>query len=230
MPPLSSLSRALKIGLWSDELSQMELTVHCKWTIRQRLMAIPGVANVAIWGDYDRQFQVLADPDRLRAHGVTLQTLMAAVQKAVEPASGGFIDTPNQRLALRHSLAVRTSQDLRDVVVTTRNGIPLLVGDVAEVKIGSPPPIGDAIINDVPGILLIVEKQPWANTLEVTRGVEEAMRQLEPALPGVQIDTRIFRPATFIERALENLTHSLVLGCVLVVVVLALFLFNWRAR
>ena len=110
-----------------------------------------------------------------------------------------------------------------------RTGVPLLLGDVADVVIGSPPPIGDAIINDVPGILLIVEKQPWANTLDVTRGVEAAMQQLAPALPGIDVDTRIFRPATFIERALTNLTHSLLIGCVLVIVVLALFLFNWRA-
>lgn len=229
LPPLSSLSRAMKIGLWSDELSQMDLTVLCKWTIRPRLMAIPGVANVAIWGDYDKQFQVLADPDRLRAHGVTLNTLMTAVQRAVEPASGGFIDTPNQRLALRHTLPIKEPEDLENVVVTYRNGAPLLVGEVADVKIGSPPPIGDAIINDVPGILLIVEKQPWANTLDVTLGVEEAMEQLAPALPGVNVDTKIFRPATFIERSLENLSHSLVIGCVLVIVVLALFLFDWRA-
>ena len=94
LPPLSSLSRAMKIGLSSETLSQMEMTVLCKWTIRPRLMAIPGVANVAIWGDYDRQFQVLVDPDRLRAHGVTLTEVMTAVQSAVEPTSGGFIDTP----------------------------------------------------------------------------------------------------------------------------------------
>ena len=229
LPPLSSLSRAMKIGLSSEKLSQMDLTVLSKWTIRPRLMAIPGVANVAIWGDYDKQFQVLVDPDRLRAHGITLNTVMLAVGNSVEPISGGFIDTPNQRLAIRHTSAVENPEDLMNTVVAYRNGAPLLLGDVAEVKIGSPPPIGDAIINDVPGILLIVEKQPWANTLDVTHGVEEAMAQLAPALPNVDVDTKIFRPATFIERALSNLSHSLVIGCVLVIVVLALFLFNWRA-
>ncbi len=229
LPPLSSLSRAMKIGLSSETLSQMELTVLSKWTIRPRLMAVPGVANVAIWGDYDRQFQVLVDPDRLRAHGVTLDVVMRAVGSSVEPISGGFIDTPNQRLAIRHTASVQTEDDLRNTVVAHRNGAPLLLGDVADVRIGSPPPIGDAIINDVPGILLIVEKQPWANTLEVTRGVEEALEQLAPGLPGVDVDSKIFRPATFIERALDNLTHSLVIGCVLVIVVLALFLFDWRA-
>ncbi|MBL6707406.1 MAG: efflux RND transporter permease subunit [Planctomycetaceae bacterium] len=229
LPPLSSLSRAMKIGLSSEKLSQMELTVLSKWTIRPRLMAIPGVANVAIWGDYDKQFQVLVDPDRLRAHGITLNTVMLAVGNSVEPISGGFIDTPNQRLAIRHTSAVKNPEDLMNTVVAHRNGAPLLLGDVAEVKIGSPPPIGDAIINDVPGILLIVEKQPWANTLDVTHGVEEAMAQLAPALPDVDVDTKIFRPATFIERALKNLSHSLIIGCVLVIVVLALFLFDWRA-
>ncbi len=229
LPPLSSLSRAMKIGLWSETLSQMDLTVLSKWTIRPRLMAVAGVANVAIWGDYDRQFQVLVDPDRLRANNVTLTTVMQAVTKAVETASGGFVDTPNQRLAVRHALSVDTPETLADTVVAFRNNAPLRLGDVAEVRIGSPPPIGDAIINDVPGILLIVEKQPWANTLDVTRNVEAAIEELRPALAGVEIDTKIFRPATFIERALDNLTESLVIGCVLVIVVLALFLFDWRA-
>ena len=158
LPPLSSLSRALKIGLWSDTQSQMDLTVLCKWTIRPRLMAIPGVANVAIWGDYDKQFQVLVDPDELRANNVTLNTVMQSVTKSVAPVSGGFIDTPNQRLALRHELTVKTPEALAETVVAFRNNTPLTLGDVADVRVGSPPPIGDAIINDVPGILLIVEK------------------------------------------------------------------------
>ncbi len=229
LPPLSSLSRAMKIGLSSETQSQMEMTVLSKWTIRPRLMAIPGVANVAIWGDYDKQFQVLVDPDRLRAHGLSINQVMASVGNAVSPISGGFLDTPNQRMAVRHTSAIQSVDDLKKTVVAHRTGVPLLLGDVADVVIGSPPPIGDAIINDVPGILLIVEKQPWANTLDVTRGVEAAMQQLAPALPGIDVDTRIFRPATFIERALTNLTRSLLIGCVLVIFVLALFLFNWRA-
>lgn len=229
LPPLSSLSRAMKIGLWSDNHSQMDMTVLCKWTIRPRLMAIPGVANVAIWGDYDKQFQVLVNPDRLRANNVDLNTVMQSVTKSVQPTSGGFIDTPNQRLAIRYAQSVDTPEKLAETIVAFRNNTPINLGDVAEVKVGSPPPIGDAIINDVPGILLIVEKQPWANTLDVTKQVEAAMQELEPAMDGVNFDTTIFRPATFIERALDNLTHSLVIGCVLVIVVLALFLFNWRA-
>ena len=98
LPPLSSLSRAMKIGLTSETHTQMDLTVLSKWTIRPRLMSIQGVANVAIWGDYDREFQVLVDPDRLRAHDVTLAMVETAVSNATRLGSGGFVDTPNQRL------------------------------------------------------------------------------------------------------------------------------------
>ncbi len=229
LPPLSSLSRAMKIGLSSKTLSQMDLTVLSKWTIRPRLMAIQGVANVAIWGDYDRQFQVLVNPDRLRANNVTLNTVVQSVGQSTVVGSGGFLDTPNQRIAIRHVSPISNESDLEATVVAHRNNTPLLLGDVADVRIGSPPPIGDAIINDGPGIMLIVEKQPWANTLEVTRNVEAAMEALKPALGGVEVDTTIFRPATFIERALDNLSRSLLIGCVLVIVVLSLFLFDWRA-
>lgn len=229
LPPLSSLSRAMKIGLSSKTLSQREMTVLCKWTIRPRLMAIPGVANVAIWGEYDREFHVLVHPDRLQANNVTLNAVVAAVQKATAVGSGGFIDTPIQRLPVRHAAAVSQPGDLARAIGMFRNGLPITIGDVADVKIGSPPPIGDAIINDGPGIMLIVEKQPWANTLEVTRQVEATMEKLKPALQGIEVDTTIFRPATFIERAVHNLSRSLLIGCVLVIVVLVLFLYDWRA-
>ena len=219
----------MKIGLTSKQFSRTDLTVLAKWTIRPKLMAISGVANVAIWGEYDRQFQVLVHPDRLRAHQLTVAEVSAAVRKATAVGSGGFIDMSNQRFSLRQLPAVKTPEDLAATVVAWRNGAPLHLGDVANVQIGSPPPIGDAVINSQPGIMLIVEKQPWANTLDVTRNVESAMIALEPALTGVEVDTTIFRPATFIERALVNLTRSLLLGCVLVIVVLCLFLFDWRA-
>jgi Cu/Ag efflux pump CusA len=192
-------------------------------------MAVPGVANVAIWGEKDREFQVLVDPDRLRAHNVTLDQITRAVQDATLVGSGGFLDTPNQRLALRYVSQIHDASDLAETVVAYRNNAPLLLGDVAEVRIDHPPPIGDAVINRGLGLMLIVEKQPWANTLDVTRNVERAMADLRPALGNIEVDTTIFRPATFIERALENLTRSMLVGCVLVVVILVLFLFDWHA-
>ncbi len=228
LQPLSSLSRMMKIGIWSDELDQRELSELAVWTIRPRIMAIPGVANVAIWGQRDKEFQVLVDPQKLRDHQVTLDTVIKSAGDAVVLDAGGFVDTPNQRLAVRQLSPVEAPDDLAQTVVAYQNGAVLQLGDVAEVKVGSPPPIGDAIINDVPGLLLIVEKQPAANMLEVTRQVEAALEVMKPGLQGVQIDSTIFRPATFIERSIDNLTNALLTGCVLVVIVLVLFLFDWR--
>ena len=259
LPPLSSLSRCLKIGLWSDTKNQMDMTVLTKWTIRPRLMSVSGVANVAVWGEKDPQLQVIADPDRLRANGVTLDQLMQAVRDATAVGAGGFVDTPNQRLALRHVPAVYTPEQLGEMVlafrgnnsaiaqsttpipgsaqltnslrpgaVSSSGGSSIRIRDVADVVVDYAPPIGNAIINNQPGLLLIVEKQPWANTLDVTRGVEKAMEELKPGMGEVQFDTTIFRPATFIERSLSNLSHSMLLGCILVIVVLLVFLYDWR--
>lgn len=246
LPPLSSLSRCLKIGLWkegpddaetlddrarvlADVDAQRDMTVVAKWTIRPRLMAIHGVANVAIWGEKEPQLQVVVDPDRLLAHGLTLDALLLCVRDATSVGAGGFIDTANQRIALRHVPPAYSPDELGDVVAAFRNGAPIRIRDVADVVIDHAPPIGDAIINDHAGLLLIVEKQPWANTLDVTHGVEAAMRELAPGLGDIQYDTTIFRPATFIERALHNLGHSMLVGCGLVVAVLVLFLFDWRS-
>ncbi len=249
LPPLSSLSRCLKIGLWSDTQSQMDMTVLTKWTIRPRLMSIAGVANVAVWGEKEPQLQVVVDPDRLRANNLTLDSVLQTVRDATAVGAGGFVDTANQRLALRHVPAVYTPEQLGEIVIgfraatpglaqslptsATSNMIPapstpMRIKDVAEVTYDYAPPIGDAIINGQLGLLLIVEKQPWANTLDVTQKVEKAMAELKPAMGEVQYDTTIFRPATFIERALGNLSHSMLIGCVLVIIVLLLFLFDWR--
>jgi CzcA family heavy metal efflux pump len=228
LQPLSSTSRVMKIGLWSQSLSQQDLTILTMWTIRPKLMSVPGVANVAVWGQRDKQLQVLVDPDRLRASGVTLDAVVKAATDATRLDTGGFLDTPNQRLAIRHVSPIDDPQDLAKTVLDFRGGAPLLLGDVTDVVVGSPPAIGDAVINDGPGLLLIVEKQPEGNTLDVTRGVEAALEALRPALKDVEIDPTIFRPATFIERALHNLTRALAIGCVLVIAVLIAFLYDWR--
>ncbi len=229
LQPLSSTSRAMKIGVWSKTLDQTDLSDLARWTIRPRLMSVPGVANVAIWGQRDRQFQVLVEPDRLRANGVSLDSVLRAARDASELGAGGFVDTPNQRLAVRHLPMVHGPEDLGRALVPDSS---LRLSDVAEVIEGNPPPIGDAIVGGSdyigPGLLLIVEKYPWGNTLEVTRGVETAIEALRPGLDGVEIDTTIFRPATFIERSLANLGNAMLLGCLLVAVVLIAFLFDWR--
>jgi CzcA family heavy metal efflux pump len=229
MPPLSSLSRVMKIGLTSATLSQMDLTTLAKWTVRPRLMAVGGVANVAIWGERNRQIQVMVDPSRLQANNVSLDDVIAAARDATAVAPGGFVDTPNQRLAISHVSPVRTARDLAGMPLIYRDGATLRIGDVADVVEGSPPPIGDAVVNTGTGLLLIVEKQPAANTLEVTRGVDAALTALRPALPGVDIDPAIFRPATFIEMSLRNLAISMLLGALFVIAVLVAFLYEWRS-
>ncbi len=229
LPPLSSTSRVLKIGVSSKILSQMELSTLALWTIRPRLMAVPGVANVAIWGQRDRQIQVRVDPDKLRAYNVTLDEVIRVTGEAVVPAAGGFLETPNQRMAVTHVSTVQKPDDLREVPVAFRNGTPLLLGEVATIVEGFPAPIGDAVINDGPGLLLIVEKQPAANTLQLTQAVEAALESLKPGLQDVEVDSTIFRPATFIEMSLANLRWALFYGIILVVFILAAFLYEWRA-
>jgi CzcA family heavy metal efflux pump len=239
LQPLSATSRVMKIGISSKTLSLIEMSQLTRFTIRPRLMAVPGVANVAVWGQRKRQVQVQVDPERLKAHGVTLDEIMKATSDSLDVGllsyssgatigTGGFIDTPNQRLGVRNVLSVIEPGDLSKVTISVRDGKALRIGDVAEVVEGHPPMIGDGIINDGPGLLLIVEKFPWGNTLDVTRGVEDALNALRPGLPGMEIDSTIFRPATFIEISIENLTYALLIGCLLVVVVLFAFLFEWR--
>jgi len=228
LQPLSSLSRLMAIGVSSKTVSQQDLSVLAIWTIRPKLMSVPGVANVAIWGQRDKQYQVLVDPDRLRAYGVTLDQVMRATQDATVLESGGYVDKPNQRLAVRHRAMVHDPEDLARTVVAFQANAPIRLGEVATVQFGSPPPIGDAIINDGPGLFLVVEKQLDGNTLEITRRVEAALAELQPGLAGIEVDPTIFRPATFVERAIQNLGQALLIGCGLVVVILVAFLFDWR--
>src|SRR5919198_4317241 len=240
LQPLSATSRVMKIGLSSRSRSLTEMSMISYWTIRARLLRVPGVANVPIWGERIQMLQVQAEPDKMKGHNLSLEQVMETTADALDVGllkfsngarigSGGFVDTPNQRLQIRHILPIATPKDLGQVVVEQRNGKPLRLNEVARVVEGNQPLAGDAVINDGPGLLLILEKLPWANTLDVTRGVEQALRELQPGLTGIDIDPTIFRPASFIESALHNLTNALLLGCLFVILVLALFLFEWRS-
>jgi CzcA family heavy metal efflux pump len=239
LQPLSSTSRIMKIGLTSEELSLMELSMTAYWKIRARLLGVPGVANVAIWGERLQMLQVQVEPARLRENGVSLGQIMTTTSDALDAGlmqfsdgavigTGGFIDTPNQRLQIQHVLPIITPEDLAQVSFQNNEGRILRLGEVANLVEGHQPLIGDAVINDGPGLLLIVEKLPWANTLEVTRGVDQALEDLKPGLPGIEVDATIFRPATFIEASIDNLTRSLIIASLLVILVLGLFLFEWR--
>jgi len=240
MQPLSATSRAMKIGISSNEHTPIELSLLARWTIRPRLMSVPGVANVAIWGQRDEMLFVLVEPEHLAAQGVSLNELMTGTADAFDAGllkytdgstvgTGGFIETPDQRLGVDLVQPIVGPDELEKVVVAERDGRVLTVADLAEVVTDHQPLIGDAVINDGEGLMLIVEKFPWANTLDVTAGVDDALAELQPGLPGVEVDAAIFRPATFIEAAMGNLTTALLLGCLLVVLVLIAFLFDWRS-
>lgn len=243
LPPLSATSRALKIGISSDRYSLNDLSMITYWKIRWRLMTVPGVANVVIWGNRFKQIQVQTDPKLLRRHGVSIEEASTVTSEALEfgllkyttaakTRVGGTIETPNQRLPIEHVLAGVDPGSLARVAVNQRtksDGSPLLLGDLGRVVYDHQPLVGDAVINGGPGLMLIVEKLPWGNTLEVTRGVEKALDEMRPGLPGIEIDSTIFRPATFIELSIDNLTTAMLLGSLLVILVLAAFLFEWRA-
>jgi len=238
--PLSATSRVMKIGLTSDEVSLTDMSTIAYWKIRARLLRVPGVANVPIWGERLPQRHVEVDPALLEEHGVTLNQVMQATADALDAGllkfsdgavigTGGFLETANQRLTVRHILPILSPNELSKVVVVERKDETVLLRDVATVVQTQQSLVGDAVINDGPGLMLIVEKLPWGNTLEITKGVEAALDELRPGLPGITIDSSIFRPATFVEVAIDNLSHSLLLGVLLMVVVLFLFLFDWRS-
>ncbi len=242
MPPVSTTGRVLKIGVSSKTVSLMDMSMIAYWTIRARLLGVPGVANVAIWGERIRIPQVQVDPVRMRAYDVSLDDVMEVTADALDVGilyfsdgavigTGGFIETQNQRLSIMPVQTIKSAADLAQVPIHDKkksDGTPLRLGDVANVVEDTWPLIGDAVVNDGPGLMLVVEKFPWANTLDVTRGVEAALTELRPGLPGIDMDSTIFRPADFIQVALDNLTRALLIGCILVMVVLAAFLFEWR--
>jgi CzcA family heavy metal efflux pump len=238
--PLSSTSRVMKIGLTSDSLSLMDMSIIAYWKIRARLLRVPGVANTPIWGERLKMQQLQMDPAKLKRHGVSLERVMDDAANSLDAGllqfsegsfigTGGFIDTPNQRINIRHVAPIVEAKDLANVPIEKVDGKRLTLGDVGNLVIDHQPLVGEAVINDGPGLMMIVEKLPWANTLEVTRGVEDAMKEMEPGLPGMQVDTTIFRPATFIEHSIDNLTKALLIGALLVIVILAIFLFEWRS-
>jgi Cu/Ag efflux pump CusA len=237
LQPISSNARLMNIGLSSTTVSEIDLSVMARWTIVPRLLGVPGVANVAIWGQRDRQLQVIVDPKTMRDQGVTLAQIVKTAGEAVwaspltylnssTPGTGGFIDTPNQRLNIRHQAPIATPKDFARVPI---HGTSIALGDVAKVVEGHQPLIGDALLQKGPGIVLVVEKLPGFNTQHVTRDLEAALRELKPGLTAVEIDTDIYRPATYVERATQNFSGALLTAAVLVAIGLTALLGSWRA-
>ncbi len=232
MTPLtSSTSTVLVFGLTSRLRNLREQRTLAQWTIRPRLLAVPGVGNVSIFGGEERQLQIRVDPERLRAHGIAIAEVVRAAGTATGVRGAGFIDTPNQRIVVLTEGQLLTPSQLAQAVIRQERGAVLRLADIGAVVEGSAPRIGAASVNGEPGLVVVVSNQFGTNTREVTVAVEKALDDLKPAIraEGVTLSPSLFRPANFIDVALQNVTHSLLLGGVLVAIVLFLFLANWRA-
>ena len=204
----------------------MDLSMISQYLIRPRLMAVPGVANAAIWGQRRKQIMIEGDPAELAKYHISLGEVMAVAANAVDTTevkyvtgakvgSLGYIDAPNQRVYLRDIQPIKTPAQMAAVPVTQSGKGFVRIGQLASVVWGYPPLIGDAVINGQPGEMIVVEKFPGANTLQVTNGVLAALKQLAPGLKGINVDPNIFRQASFIQLAIHNLTLSVLLGCIL---------------
>jgi len=240
LQPKSSSSRVLMIGLsdGANKLTPIQKGILARWTIRPRLLGVPGVANVAIWGQREQQLQVQVDPLRLRERHVTLDQIITTTGnaqlvspltflEASTPGTGGFIETPTQRLQVRHVFDELSTPAALAKVPVADSRANLSLGDVATIVEDHQPLIGDAVVDGGDGLMLVVEKLPGADTLDVTRGVEEALDELRPGLDGMKTDTNVFRPASFIEDAIGNLTLAII-AAVLLAFGLAAFLLRMR--
>lgn len=229
-PLTSATMDVLKIGLVSDRVDPMTLRTLAQYRLRPQLLGVPGVARVTIYGGSIEQAQINVDPARLVANGLTLDQVEAAAARAAGVEPGGFIETPGQRLSL-HTPVPQSVAALAAAPVAVRGGQVVRLGDVAQVVSGPAPAFGDALIQGRPGVLLAVSGQYGANTLAVTRLLDQRVAELGPALKaeGITLYPALHRPASFVETALANLGRALLLGGGFVLLVLLLFLRDWRA-
>lgn len=231
MTPLTSpTSDVLVIGLTSDKQSLMALRTIADWIVRPRLLSVPGVAKVTVFGGEVKQLQIQFNPEQLIQYNLTLDDVIATARRATGIRGAGFIETSNQRLVLQPEGQSVTATALANTVLVHQNGANVLLGQVARVTEGPEPPFGAASVNGKPGVILVISSQYGASTIEATRAAEGALADLRPTLreQDVDLDDSLFRPANFIDTAIHNIRSSLLIGAVLVIAVLFLFLFNFR--
>jgi CzcA family heavy metal efflux pump len=231
MTPLtSSASTVLGIGITSGKRSGMELRTLTDWIIRPHLLAVPGVAEVNVFGGEVRQWQIQPDPERLRRFGLSITDVVQSARSATGMGGTGFVQTPNQHIIIETQVQPRAVDDIGRAVLAWRNGQAIRIADVAAVTEGAAPSIGAAAIDGVPGVFMMVQGQLGANTHAVTRDLELALEDLKPLLEKEQVTLhpQLFRPANFIETAVRNVQRDIAIGSTLVVLVLLLFLFNKR--
>jgi CzcA family heavy metal efflux pump len=229
-PLASSASTVLGLGLTSDTRSMMELRTLVDWTIRPHLMAVPGVADVNVFGGEVRQFQIQVDPAKLLRYNLSLQEVLAAAAKTTGVRGAGFIEGSNQRILINSEGQALTTAQLARMPMLHRDGQTIRMGDIGQVVEGPAPSISAAAINGKTGVYLSVQGQLGANTKAVTDALEKAIHELEPSLHSEQVTLypQLFRPANFIETAIDGVKTDILIGSVLVIAVLFLFLFNVR--
>ena len=229
-PLTAATGRLLTAGFTSDKLSPVELRDRIQWQLRPRLLGVEGVASVTIFGGGVRQYQVQVNPDYLAARGLTVTDLLDAARMSGGVRGAGFIEQPGQRLTLRVEGQVRSAAELGEAVVIASTGTPVRLRDVAVVTEAPEPKFGDATVNGTPGVLIVVAKQYEGDSYDITRRVEAEIERLRPSLEqeGIVYHPALFRQANFIDAAVSSVTHALLIGGILVVVVLFIFLFNWR--
>ncbi|MDT8409245.1 MAG: efflux RND transporter permease subunit [Wenzhouxiangellaceae bacterium] len=231
LAPVSSImGEILFVALTSDVHDEMTLKSVADWNLRRRLLAVPGVADVIPIGGQTRQYQVVATPERLSAYGITLGELRDAVSAASQNASAGFLTENSQEFLIQGLGRIQHIEDIEQALVTTRDGMPVLVRDIADVRIGPAPRRGTGAYNGKPAVVLGIQKQPDVNTLALTQTLDRVIDDLQESLPeGMRIETRAFRQADFITVSIDNLTAALRDGAVLVVAIMFVFLFSARA-
>lgn len=227
----SSTSLMMTVGLVSDVRSPIQLRTFAEWVVRQRLLGAAGVARVELFGGEVRQLQIQFHPDRLIAHGLSVEDVLGAARNATGIRGAGFIENGNQRLTVRTLGQSVTPEALGQTVLAHHEGFSVRLKDVASVVEGPEPKLGDGLVNGKSGVVVMVHSQYGANTLEVTQRVEAALEELKPQLAAqkVTLQPALFRPANFIEASIGNITKSLLIGGVLVIVVLFVFLANLRS-
>ncbi len=228
LPVMSVIGDIFKIGLISDKTSLMDLRTLADWDIRNRILAVPGVSRVLIFGGEQKQFIVNVSPQKLKSFGLTLAEVRNAVSQANVVASGGFLTTSEQQFTIRAMGRVHNISELSNSVVATRDGVPILLKHVARVEIGHAFQFGDSIVNGHPGVEIVITKQPGVNTLEITKDVQAALNEVQHELPPDVKMITVFRQADFIEKSIGNVLFAIGMGGLFVVLVLLMFLFNWR--
>lgn len=230
-PQASILGELMIIGLTADTTSMQDLRTIADWTIRPRLLSAGGVAQVAVMGGDIKEYQILMDPGKMRRHGVSMDEVIYAVKGMNQNASGGTLYEYGNEYIVRGLLSTNDIDELKKAVVkTSENGLPITLDAVADVRIGPKTPVLGVASNDgKPAVLLTVTKQPNTNTLALTGRLDNALDELKANLPAdVKVNSRIFRQSRFIESSLDNVKQSLIEGAIFVIIVLFIFLMNWR--